>query len=185
MPKWKVFARLSPDFYILSRTDHGKPRFAPLAVHRFRLIPPPNLPKAQRFTRQYRSYREIDNVPDRLRWCRLQMGLLQREVAERVGVTTTFYIDLETGACEHTPAAVADNLAELYGVPATDLLDGYNRFLYEGQARQILALRQRAGLSRAAFARQTGISESSLRAWETKTKTISKKCWERYFREQG
>ena len=183
-PKWKVFARVSPDFYILCRTDHGKPRFAPLAVHRFRLIEPPNLPEAQRFTRQYHSYEEIGNVPDRLRWCRLQMGLLQREVAERMGVTTPFYIDMETGACEHTPAAVVDRLAELYGVPVTDLLDGYNRFLYEGQARQILALRHRAGLSRAAFARKTGISESSLRAWEMETKTISKKCWERYFREQ-
>lgn len=185
MPKWKVFAQVSPDFYILCRTDHGKPRFAPLALHRFRLIAPPNLPKAQRFTRQYHSYEEIGSVPDRLRWCRLQMGLLQREVAERVGVITPFYIDMETGGCEHTPAAVVDRLAELYGVPVTDLLDGYNRFLYDGQARQILAIRQRAGLSRAAFARKTGISESSLRAWETETKTISKKCWERYFREQG
>ena len=183
-PKWKVFARVSLDFYILCRTDHGKPRFAPLAVHRFRLIAPRNLPEAQRFTRQYQSYEEIGSVPDRLRWCRLHLGLLQREVAERVGVTTPFYIDMETGACEHTPAAVADRLAALYGVLVTDLLDGYNRFLYEGQARQILAIRQRAGLGRAAFARKTGISESSLRSWETETKTISKKCWERYFREQ-
>ena len=179
-----MFARASPDFYILCRTDHGKPRFAPLAVHRFRLVAPRNLPEAQRVTRQYHSYMEIGNVPDRLRWCRLHLGLLQREVAERVGITTPFYIDLETGACEHTPDAVMERLAALYGVPVTDLLDGYNRFLYAGQARQIQALRQRTGLSRAAFARQTGISESSLRAWETETKTISKKCWDRYFREQ-
>lgn len=179
-----MFAQVSPDFYILCRTDHGKPRFAPLAVHRFRLVAPRNLPEAQRFTRQYHSYEEIGSAPDRLRWCRLHLGLLQREVAERVGVTTPFYIDLETGACEHTPAAVADRLAELYGVPVTDLLDGCNRFLYAGQTRQILALRQRAGLSRAAFARKTGISESSLRSWEMETKTISKKCWERYFRKQ-
>ena len=67
-----------------------------------------------------------------------------------------------------------DWLAELYGVPVTDLMDGYNRFLYEGEARQILALRQRAGLSRAAFARKTGITESSLGAWEMETKTINK-----------
>ena len=112
------------------------------------------------------------------------MGLPQREVAERVGITTPFYIDMETGACEHTPAAVVDRLAALHGVPVTDLLDGYNRFLYEGQARQILSIRQQAGLSRAAFARKTGISESSLRAWETGTKTISKKCWEEYFQNQ-
>lgn len=98
--------------------------------------------------------------PDRLRWCRLHMGLLQREVAELVGIATPLYIDMETGACEHTPAAVMDRLAELYGVLVTDLLDGYNRFLYEGQARQILAIRQRAGLSRAAFARKTASAKA-------------------------
>lgn len=129
-------------------------------MHRFRLIAPRNLPEAQRFTQQYHTYDEISSVPDRLRWCRLHMGLLQREVAELVGIATPLYIDMGTGACEHTPAAVMDRLAELYGVLVTDLLDGYNRFLYEGQARQILAIRQRAGLSRAAFARKTASAKT-------------------------
>ena len=181
MPKWKVFARVSPDFYILCRTDHGKPRFAPLVVHRFRLVAPRNLPETQRFTRQYHSYQEIGNVPDRLRWCRLHLGLLQREVAERVGVTTPFYIDMETGACTHYPATVMDKLAALYQVPVEELLDEYNLFLYKGQARQIIALREKLGLSRTAFAWQFGISERSLRAWESGEKVISKGCWERCF----
>lgn len=103
MPKWKVLARVSPDFYILCRTDHGKPRFAPLAVHQFQLIAPCNLPKVQWFTRQYHNYQENDSIPDRLRWCRFHLGLLQWKVAEWMGVTTPFYIDMEIGACEHIP----------------------------------------------------------------------------------
>lgn len=118
-------AQVSPDFYILCRIDHGESRFAPLYLHQFRLIAPRNLPEAKWFTRQYHGYEEISSVPDRLRWCRLRLGLLQREVAERVDNTTPFYLDMETGACA-PPAAVMDRLAELYSVPVTDLLDGYD-----------------------------------------------------------
>ena len=74
-----------------------------------------------------------------------------------------------------------DKLAALYQVPVEELLDEYNLFLYKGQARQIIALRGKLGLSRTAFARQFGISERSLRAWESGEKVISKRCWERYF----
>ena len=80
---------------------------------------------------------------------------------------------METGACTHYPATVMDKLAALYQVPVEELLDEYNLFLYKGQAR----------LSRTAFARQFGISERSLRAWESEEKVISKGCWERYFRK--
>ena len=72
-----------------------------------------------------------------------------------------------------------DKLAALYQVPVEELLDEYNLFL----ARQIIALREKLGLSRTAFARQFGISERSLRAWESEEKVISKGCWERYFRK--
>lgn len=100
-----------------------------------------------------------------------------------MGLPLPRYIDMETGTCTHYPAAVMDKLAALYQVPVEDLLDEYNRFLYRGQVRQIIALREKLGLSRTAFARQFGISERSLRAWESEEKVISKGCWERYFRK--
>ena len=90
---------------------------------------------------------------------------------------------METGACTHYPAATMDKLAALYQVSVEELLDEYNLFLYKGQACQIIALREKLGLSRTAFARQFGISERSLRAWETGEKVISKGCWERYFQK--
>lgn len=33
------------------------------------------------------------------------------------------------------------------------------------------------------LAKQFGLSERSLRAWESGEKVISKRCWERYFQE--
>ena len=161
--------------------SRGGTLFAPLCLHSFRLSPACRLSEARKLHHLGGSYAQAVTVPERLRWLRHHFGLLQKEAAAQAGIPLPRYIDMETGACEHTPAAVVDRLAELYGVPVTDLLDGYNRFLYEGQARQILALRRQSGLSRAAFARQFGISERSLRGWESGEKVISKGCWERCF----
>ena len=45
-----------------------------------------NQKKAWLFNQQYQNYEDIPNVQDRLRWCRHHMGLMQKEVAELIGV---------------------------------------------------------------------------------------------------
>ena len=66
-------------------------------IHSFRLIAPRKLLKAQLFNRQYQHYEDIHNVQDRLRWCRHNMGLMQKVVAELIGHTRGTYKDLEVG----------------------------------------------------------------------------------------
>ena len=161
--------------------SRGGALFAPLCLHSFRLSPTCRLSEARKLHHLGGSYAQAVTVPERLRWLRHSQGLLQKEAAAQAGIPLPRYIDMETGACTHYPAAVMDKLAALYQVPVKELLDEYNLFLYKGQARQIIALREKLGLSRTAFARQFGISERSLRAWETGEKVISKGCWERYF----
>ena len=51
------------------------------------------------------------NVPDRLRWCRHHMGLMQKEVAELIGITRGHYIDFEVGYVDHYPKEIVDKLA--------------------------------------------------------------------------
>ena len=63
----------------------------------FRLIAPRKLLEAQLFNQQYQNYEDIPNVQDRLRWCRHHMGLMQKEVAELIGITRGHYIDFEVG----------------------------------------------------------------------------------------
>lgn len=48
-------------------------------IHSFRLIALRRLLEAQLFNQQYQNYEDIKNVPDRLRWCRHHMGLMQKE----------------------------------------------------------------------------------------------------------
>ena len=175
---------MSERLYIMRRYSNGVPNYAPLYVHSFRLIAPRKFAEARTLYRRYRALADIDNTPERLRWCRHSMGLMQKEVAARIGVSRAVYVDMETGAVDHCPAAVADRLSALYGVPVERLLDGYNLFLYHGQAAQIREYRKRTGLSRKAFARLLGVSDSSVRAWESGRVQVSRQSWEKCFKDK-
>ena len=168
--------------YVMTRYYHEVANYAPLYCFSFRLIAPRKILEAQQFFCRYHSFDEIDNVPDRLRWCRHEMGLMQKEVAARVGISRYRYIELETGICQAYHFDVMDKLSAFYNVPLNYLLDDYNRFLVKGQAEQLTAYRERMGLSRKEFAIQTGIPETSVREWEKGRKRISRASWERYFR---
>ena len=138
--------------------------------------------EATQFNQRYRRYEEIENVPDRLRWCRHSKGLMQVEVADKVGMTHSVYKAIEEGFTQHIEPEKVDRLAQFYGVPVTDFLDEFNHFLYDGQANRIRAYRKSLGMGRKTFARHTGIPLTSLRYWEDDKKVISRKCWEQYFK---
>ncbi len=167
----------------MCRNENGVVRYAPLCIHSFRFIAPRRLLAAQLFHQQYHSYEEITNVPDRLRWCRHQMGLMQKEVAERIGITRGHYIDFESGYIDYFPKEIVDKLAALFEIPADDLLDDYNRFLYKGQGKMIREYRESLGLKKKTFAKLMEIEPNSLRAWESDQKRMFKDSWEKYFKD--
>lgn len=154
----------------------------PLYVHTFRLIAPRKLIEAQQFNQKYRHYGDITSIPDRLRWLRHDSGLLQNEVAAYLDISRGIYHSIECGATQQLPEGMADRLAQLYGVPATDFLDEFNQFLYDGAANRIRAYRARLGMGKQEFSYFTGASLCSIRGWETGKIAISYKCWERYFK---
>lgn len=179
---WRILDRLSGDLYVLSQTQNSLVRYAPLFIHSFPLCAPRKILEATQFNHRYHRYDEIDNVPDRLRWCRHSKGLMQTEVAQRIGMSDSAYKAIEAGVTQHIPKEMAEKLAQFYQLPVTDFLDEFNRFLYDGQAIRIRAYRETLGLGKKTFARKMGISIRSLREWESGKKVISRKCWERYFK---
>lgn len=181
---WRILERFSADLYLISRTQDSYVRYAPLYIHRFPLCAPRKILEATDLNRQYHRYEEIQSVPDRLRWLRHSRGLMQKEVAVIAGVSRSVYVDLETGAAKQMPAGVADKLAHFYGVPVTELLDDYSRFLLNDPPAQFRQRRMESGMTREAFAQRLGTSLSNLERWETGKCTISRKCWERCFAEQ-
>ena len=177
---------MSENFWLLCRTLDDSVRsvgYAPLCVISFRVSSPHRLQDAQQLLRKYRSYDEITFVPDRLRWQRHRLGMMQKEVAHRVGITRAVYFGMEDGTVDCWQIETVDKLSKLFSIPLTDLLDEYNRFLYEGQGKSIETLRKESGLGKKAFARSLGISHNLLREWEQEAKCVSKNSWERYFKK--
>ena len=118
---------------------------------------------------------------EHLRWYRYRAGLLQKEVAEQVGITRSVYVDMENGMIDYWPKETVDKLAELFRISPTDLMDEYNQFLYSGQGENIETLRLSMGMTKRAFARYLGVNRVQLRDWTTERKRVSKQSWERYF----
>ena len=167
----------------MCRTEDSIVRYAPLCIHTFQLIAPRKLLEAQIFNQQYHSYEEIKNVPDRLRWCRHHMGLMQKEVAERIGVSREHYIDFEMGNVDYYPKEIVDRLATLYHIPVDDLLDDYNRFQYKGQGELLRECREKMGLKKKPFARLLHVHPNTYRDWEADKKRMFKITWNKYFRD--
>lgn len=168
--------------YIMTCKENGNFKHAILYILSFRLMAPRKLLEAQIFNKQYGSYEEIENIPDRLRFCRHRLGLMQKEVARMVGISRNTYINLETGNLNSFDRATADKLAKIFEIPIHDLLDGYNRFLWGGQAQQIKQYRESCGMGVKPFAKQMGIPIRCLQAWENGQKVVSLKSWEKYFK---
>ena len=72
-------------------------------------------------------------------------------------------------------------LANLFGVNIKKLLDDYNLFLYNGQGKQIKALRKGLGLTIPEFAKLYNTTPNTVRNWENNKVIIFKSSWERLF----
>lgn len=159
-------------------------RYLPLFIQTFKLYSPRKREAAEKLNLQYRSYEEITDIPDRMRWCRHHLGLMQKEVAEHIGVTEAQYMDYETGYAACIPSETADKLAAFYQIPVDNLLDDYNRFIYCGQGQALLSHRQKLGMKKKPYARMLGVEPNLYRMWEAEKKRVSRKSWEKYLRQK-
>ena len=173
---------MSDNTFLMRSNDGIHVKFLPLYLHRFRLIAPRKIIEAQSFNKQYHRYEEIDNIPDRLRWCRHSQGLLQNEVADYLEMHRCTYSNIEAGYSHSYTYEMARKLSDLYGLPERDFMDEFSQFLYDGQAQRIRAYRARLGMGRKPFCRYTGIPLTNIRIWESDQKVISRKSWEKYFK---
>ena len=177
-----MFCQTYENMYIMCSNTNGVVNYAPLCIHSFRLVAPHKILEAQIYNSGYHSYEEIDNIQDRLRWCRYHLGLKQREVATEIGISRASYIKLETGTSDHVGKDTVDRLSALYNVPPEDLLDSYNLFLFKGQGQQIRQYRKEHKLGKKPLARLLGTTSKCIQDWENERKTMSRESWEKYWK---
>ncbi len=156
--------------------------FAPLYILSFRVTTTKKISEAFFMHERYRRYEDIASIPDRLRWRRHELGLLQKEVAAKIGVTRAVYTSLETENIDSYDPIVMDKLAALYHIPINDLLHDYTRFLQAGQGQAILTLRQSLNMTRSQFANYLHTDIDNITVWETEKKRVSREMWEKHFK---
>ncbi|MCL2573822.1 MAG: helix-turn-helix domain-containing protein [Defluviitaleaceae bacterium] len=120
-------------------------------------------------------------IADKLRYYRHRNGLLQREVADYVGIERTTYSAYEEDGRDYYPYDTLQRIAEFLKVKATDLVDDYNTFLRDGQAHQVKALRNKMKMTQAEFAAHFDITKEQIKKWEQGKARMTKKFWERIF----
>ena len=153
-----------------------------MEILRFPLLAPRKLLDAQKFNIRYTDPSQITEIADKLRWYRYQHALMQKEVAEQIGIDRNTYIHYEEYGRDYYPIEHMEKLAGLYGVPVEDLLDEYNLFLYKGQGEQIQKIRQGLGLTQKQYAERLGVPLDHLKKWEQNHVRIYKSTWRSIFR---
>lgn len=160
----------------------GGVQYAPLYIHSFRLRQPSRPLEAERFHMKYTDPAKIATVKDKLRYYRHKKGLRQKDVAEKTGIHSAAYCAYEQEDRKIPyPLDKLSKIAELFGVPITELLDHYNLFLYNGQGRQIQALRQKLCLTKKEFGKLYGFHAHTVNQWEHDRIRISQSTWGKLF----
>lgn len=122
---------------------------------------------------------KLDNVSDKLKWYRINNGLLQRDVAKVMGIDRTTYSRYEENILEAYPLDKLTKAAELLGINVTAILDDYNLFLYHGQGEQIKELRRSMKLTQSEFAKYISVPLDTLKKWEQNRVNIQKKAFKK------
>lgn len=115
---------------------------------------------------KYPDCDSLTTVSEKLKWHRLNCGLLQKELADCIGVDRTTYIRYEDNILDSYPLDKLSKAAEFLQIPLTALLDEYNLFLYNGQARQIKMLRKSLKLTQRKLAELMGVGLGTVKKWE-------------------
>ena len=175
---WSFLKRINAHLFLLGNLSCDVPTFTSLYILQFPLCAPRKLLEAQQFVQAYQTYTEIYSIPDRLRWCRHELGMMQSEVADAVGISMDYYRSLEAGQFRRSfSLELADKLAALYGIPVEDILDDYTLFLHRGGGDFLRRYREAKGWNRQQLADHAKVSRTSIRCWESGQKTISQKCF--------
>lgn len=122
---------------------------------------------------------KLDNVSEKLKWYRIQNGLLQRDVAKVMGIDRTTYSHYEGNILEAYPLDKLAKAASIFNINITNLLDDYNLFLYHGQGEQIKRLRKSMKLTQSEFAKYISVPLGTLKKWEQNRVNVQKKTFEK------
>ena len=171
---------MSDNMYVMVSEKKGKSVYMPMYIHTFKLHTAYTYTETVKFQDKHQNPDTLTETSDKLRYLRHTLGWYQSDMAQYLGIPRAVYANYETvGNTQHFPIELLEKVSGLFKVDITYLMDDYNLFLYRGQGEQIKQARLKMGLSRCAFADMLHIHNDYLYAWESGTRKITKKTYEK------
>ncbi len=160
------------------QNKNGKIRYAPLYICTLSFNKNRFLTKAQIFLHDNPDPERLETVSDKLKWYRINSGLIQRDVAKAMEVDRTTYSRYEDNVLDIYPLDKLSKAAMLFGIDITSLLDDFNLFLFNDQGKQIKGLRKSMKLTQSQFAKYIRTPLGTLKKWEQNNANIPKKAFQ-------
>lgn len=153
--------------------------FMPMYIHTIRLLKPSTNREGEKFNLLYTNPADITNISDKLKYYRYQKAMHQKEVAACIGMDRGTYGRYEENARDYYPPEIMDKISALFEIDVYDLLDDYNRFLYDGQGQQIKAIRKRLHITQKQLAAMMNVDLYKVKRWEQDKVRMFKGTWEK------
>lgn len=176
-----IVLSLSDSYHILYSVRNGKIIYLPLYILTFSMSQYYKTVEANVYMNDNPDPKKLKTTAEKLRWFRYKNRMLQFEVAQVIGIDRSTYINYEKVEHRAYPHENLKLIAKLYSIDFIDLLDEYNLFLYNGQGKQIQALREKMNLNIYEFANLFGVKPKTVENWENESVSISKSTWRKLF----
>lgn len=171
--------KIDDNVSLLQKQNSNKTVTIPMYQHSFRFITPKKVSEAQKFALQFPTPDTITEVSDKLRYYRHKKGLYQIDIADYLGIDRGTYSSYEEHHKDYYAPEIMDRIAELLEVDVYDLLDDYNKFMYEGQGQHIKKIRKQLGITQQELAKLMNVELYKVKKWEQNKVRMFKYTWER------
>ena len=89
------------------------------------------------------------------------------------------YSGYEENVRDYYPPDIMDKISSLLEVNVYELLDDFNRFLYDGQGQQIKAIRKQLQITQKDLAVMMNVDVTKVKRWEQNKVRMFKGTWEK------
>ena len=171
--------KVNDNVWLVRKRIYNKIVVVPMYLHSFRFITPKTVTEAQKFMLQYPNPAVITKISDKLRYYRYKRGLHQIDIAKHLGINSGSYSLYEEYEKDYYAPETIDKIAEFLGVDAYDLLDDYNKFMYDGQGENIKKLRKQLNITQKELADMMNVDLCKVKRWEQNKVRMYKYTYEK------
>ena len=120
------------------------------------------------------------DIYDVIKYYRIKRGYTIEKLANMVNVSRYTIMAIENKK-EYYCIKTLRKIFRVLGIEddVIEKMDAYMRFIYMGGQVTVKDIRKRLGMTQSKFAKELGVSRSSIRDWESGKKSLSRKSWEK------